>query len=169
MLWVDKAITVGSVFVDYEAPDEWQIFKKTLPPDFPAQMLRVIDEGRIQLELVFVKPTADSPLAKAKDAMRILSSSQDRMCSQYIQSSVEEHDTRSVHASNNSQGYISIYTDKLLEHGEPGFKYLTCISYLIKSDNGLGILVDGTLLSDEKAGSEYEAAIALINSLRVRK
>lgn len=159
----DKTLSISDTKnIDYEIPDSWSVLKKQVSKSSPIQMLKIADTDNISLEALFFEPKKDSPLSKMS-MTEATSSMQNVVCSQYIKGSVEAKDTRVVHQSDVSSGFLSLYTDKK----SFGFKYVTCVTYVLR-DSDTGINANITLLSKQKSGKAYDDALKVINSFRVR-
>ena len=162
-LALDKTLLISDTkSIDYEIPESWSVLKKQVPVSSPMQMLKITGADVLSLEILIFEPKSDSPLRK-KGVPEITSLMQDLTCSQYIKKSVENKDTKTLHQSAVSDGYLSLYTDK----NDAGFKYVTCVTYVLKNGD-VGINLNATLLSKESTGEKYEEAIKAINSFRVR-
>lgn len=160
----DKTLLISDTKnIDYEIPESWSVLKKQVPVSSPIQMLKMTDVDDLSLEIMLFEPKSDSPLRK-KSVAEIASLMQSLNCSQYIKNSVEGKDTKALHQSEVSDGYLSLYTDK----DSTGFKYVTCVTYVLKNGDD-GINLNATLLSKEGSGEKYEEAIKAINSFRVRR
>ena len=125
-------------------------------------MLKIAGSDDLSLEILVFEPKSDSPLRK-KSTSEITSLMHNLTCSQYIKNSVENKDTKTLHQSEVSDGYLSLYTDK----NSTDFKYVTCVTYVLKNGD-VGINLNATLLSKKNSGEKYEEAIKTINSFRVR-
>ena len=159
----DKTLLISDTkSIDYEIPESWSVLKKQVPASSPIQMLKIAGADDLSLEILIFEPKTDSPL-RNKPVPEITTLMQSLTCSQYIKGSVEGKDTKVLHQSDLSDGYLSLYTD----NASTGFKYVTCVTYVLKNGD-VGINLNATLLSKESSGEKYEEAIKAINSFRVR-
>ena len=162
---IDKALIIASdSYIDYEIPDSWLVYKKQVASSLAIQQLKIVNADSTLIEATFLKPQEKSLLKKGMDVIPFTALMQTASCSQYINGSVEAKDSKVQVESANASGYSSIYTDK----GDTGFKYVTCITYVLK-DNDAGIMLYGTIMSKEKSGLDYESAVKVVQSFRVRK